>query len=105
MDEPVYLYYKWASLNDDYLAVTRSFLSNESTAARASKPSDLLYLINSIDRHEKYFGKNEWYTNVVNLVYQSRASCAERAVVIEQKKKTKRSNYEQSSNRLETVKD
>ena len=103
MDEPVYLYYKWASLNDDYLAVTRSFLSNESTAARASKPSDLLYLINSIDRHEKYFGKNEWYTNVVNLVYQSRASCAECAVVLDRLYVSKFCNYEQSSNRLETV--
>ena len=103
MDEPVYLYYKWAPLNEDYLAVTRSFLSNESSAARASKPSDLLYFVNSIDRHVNIFGRDEWYTNVVNLAYQSRTACVECAVVLDRLYVSKIGNYEQSSNRLETV--
>ena len=103
MDEPVYLYYKWAPLNDDYLAVTRSFLMNESREARASKPSDLFYFVNSIDSHVKTFGRDEWYTNVVNLAYQSRAACGECAVVLDRLYVSKIGNYEHSSNRLETV--
>lgn len=103
MDEPAYLYYKWAPLDDDYLVMTRAFLSNESREARASKPSDLLYLLESIDRHVKTFGNDEWYTNVVKLVYQSRAACVECAVVLDQLYVSKIGNYEHSSNRLETV--
>ncbi len=103
MDEPVYLYYKWAPLNDDYLSVTRSFLTNESREARASKPSDLLYFVNSIDSHVKIFGRDQWYTNVVKLAYQSRATCGECAVVLDRLYVSKIGNYEQSSNRLETV--
>lgn len=103
MDEPIYLYYKWAPLDEDYLAVTRAFLSNTSSVARASKSADLLYLDDSINRHKEAFKQDVWFTNAVMLVYQLRRLCPECAEVIDGMLMSKISGYEYSSNRLETV--
>lgn len=103
MDEHVYLYYKWASIGEDFLVVTRSFLSNTSLVARAGRSVNLLDIDNSINRHKKVFGGDVWFTNAVNLVYQLRGSCPESAEVLDGMLLSKISGYEYSSNRLETV--
>ena len=103
MDEPAYLYYRWASVDDDFVFVTRSFLSNTSVMARESKPTDLLYLGNAINRHKEALGKDTAYTNAVNLVYQFRGLCPESAIALDRLYITQIDGYALSSNRLETV--
>ena len=62
MDEPPFLYYRWALVDDDFMFVTRSFLSNTSVMARKRKPTDLLNLGNAINRHKEALGKDTAYT-------------------------------------------
>jgi len=103
MDEPVCLYYKWAKLDEDFFAVTRSFMLNTSSMARKSKPTDFLQLENAINRHKAISNGDAIYTNAVNLVYQFRESCPECAVVLDRFFVSQISGFELSSNRLDTV--
>ena len=103
MGEPVYLYYKWAPVDEDFMFVTRSFLANTSPMARKSKPADLLNLDDALNRHKKTYGNDTAYTNAMSLVYQFRGFCPESAVVLDRMYISHIADYEQSSNRLATV--
>ena len=92
-----------SSVDDDFVFVTRSFLSNTSVMARESKPTDLLCLGNAINRHRETLGKDTAYTNALNLVYQFRGLCPESAIALDRLYISQIDGYELSSNRLETV--
>ena len=103
MDEPIYIYYKWAAVDDDFLDVTRSFLCNTSAVCRAAKAADFLFVESSIARHKRRFGADGDYTNVLKVVYQSRKSCPECAIDLDRMLSSEIRNYAMSSNRMEAL--
>lgn len=103
MDEPVYIYYKWAPLDDDYLSVTRTFLTNTSAVARERKPADSIFLEDSMKRHKTAIGNTAIFTNAVRHVYQFRGDCPECAIVLDRMFDFLIADYRSSANRLETV--
>ena len=102
-DEALSLYFAWERLSPEMLTVANSVLTNASTLARSERVETVMGLTARINDYVGRAGKDGCYTNAVQSLYQTRRINIDCAAGLDGFLVAQLPGYEQSSNRLETV--
>ena len=102
-DEALSLYFAWERLSPEMMAVANSVLTNASTLARSERVETVMGLTARINDYIGRAGKDGCYTSAVQSLYQTRRINIDCATGLDVFFVAQFPGYEQSSNRLETV--